>query len=64
MGGNVWEWCEDKYSPTSAYRVLRGEDWDGSGPVSLLSSFRICITPGYRDINGGFRCVLASGSGG
>ena len=24
LGGNVWEWCEDKWSPTVSARMLRG----------------------------------------
>ena len=27
MLGNVWEWCYDASSPTSAYRVIRGGSW-------------------------------------
>jgi formylglycine-generating enzyme required for sulfatase activity len=64
MGGNVWEWCEDKYSPTSAYRVLRGACWGNRSPVLLLSSCRLYGTPGYRNDCIGFRCVLVGGSGG
>jgi formylglycine-generating enzyme required for sulfatase activity len=64
MGGNVCEWCEDKYSPTSPVRVLRGNCWL-SGPYptdDLLSSSR----SGYLAGDGarGFRCVLVGGSGG
>ena len=64
MGGNVWEWCEDKYSPTSANRVLRGASWLLSNPGVLLSSNRLNFTPVRRYDDVGFRCVLVGGSGG
>jgi formylglycine-generating enzyme required for sulfatase activity len=64
MGGNVWEWCEDKYGPTSAYRVLRGASWLIGIPDLLLSSYRYIDTPVGRDYDVGFRCVLVGGSGG
>ena len=64
MGGNVWEWCEDKYRPTGSSRVLRGASWDGSIPGGLLSSSRSFYTPDSRNFYIGFRCVLVGGSGG
>jgi hypothetical protein len=64
MGGNVWEWCEDKYSPTSANRVVRGASWNVGGPDALLSSSRYGGTPDFRGGLIGFRCVLVGGSGG
>ena len=64
MGGNVWEWCEDKYSPTSTGRVLRGASWSIYGPDFLLSSRRLNYAPAYRYSYVGFRCVLVGGSGG
>ena len=64
MGGNVYEWCEDKYRPTSVYRVLRGASWLDGSPGDLLSSSRYISTPDYRNFNFGFRCVLVGGSGG
>ena len=64
MGGNVFEWCEAKHSPTSTVRVLRGAFWGNYDPDYLLSSFRNDYTPYYRGIGIGFRCVLVGGSGG
>jgi serine/threonine protein kinase len=64
LGGNVLEWCEDKYRPTSVYRVLRGASWLDGSPGDLLSSSRYISTPDYRNFNFGFRCVLVGGSGG
>jgi hypothetical protein len=69
MGGNVWEWCEDKlvdkYSPTISGRVLRGASWGNRDPDFLLSSFRNFNSPDGRYYGGfGFRCVLVGGSGG
>jgi formylglycine-generating enzyme required for sulfatase activity len=64
MGGNVWEWCEDKYRPTSTAHVLRGASWFPWPPRDLLSSYRSSSTPDYRNNQKGFRCVLVGGSGG
>jgi len=64
MGGNVWEWCEDKYSPTISYRVLRGASWFRNYPDLLLSSRRSRYAPVRRFRTVGFRCVLVGGSGG
>jgi len=65
LGGNVLEWCEDKYIPNQPNRgVLRGASWgDGFGRDGLLSSRRV-ISPVSRIIIFGFRCVLVGGSGG
>jgi formylglycine-generating enzyme required for sulfatase activity len=67
MGGNVYEWCEDKYSSISSRRVLRGASWlSGGDPDSLLSSYRhLDDSPVLRNYGLiGFRCVLVGGSGG
>jgi formylglycine-generating enzyme required for sulfatase activity len=65
LGGNVWEWCEDKYSPMKAWRVLRGGSWFSSYRDYLLSSFRYYgVVPEFRFADYGFRVVCEAGSGG
>jgi len=58
MGGNVWQWCEDKYDYTHDWHVLRGASWVDRAPGSLLSSSRSGDSPGSRDDGSGFRVVV------
>jgi len=62
MGGNVSEWCEDLYSVDTKYRVLRGASWLNGTPDSMASAYRLGLTPSFRDVIGGFRCVLGERS--
>lgn len=57
LGGNVREWCQDKYSPSSDARVLRGASCCDAESGILLSSCRDLRTPVYRFFNLGFRVV-------
>ncbi|MBM3859510.1 MAG: formylglycine-generating enzyme family protein [Verrucomicrobia bacterium] len=59
MSGNLWEWCEDIFTPNEPYRVLRGGAWNTHDGDDLLSSSRNHVMPGIRAAGNGFRCVLA-----
>lgn len=58
LGGNVWEWCLDKYEPDSETRVLRGASCFNDDPEFLRSSYRDRNPPGRRRNNNGFRLLL------
>ena len=69
MLGNVWEWTGDWYGrypsgsvtdpqgpSTGSYRVFRGGGW-GYHARNVRSAYRSVISPGYRDLDVGFRLV-------
>ena len=60
LGGNVWEWCEDKYKTSLNWRTLRGGSWATSRADETLSSYRRGYDPYFRSDDVGFRCVIAS----
>jgi serine/threonine protein kinase len=60
LGGNVWEWCEDKYKNGLNWRTLRGGSWATSRAEETLSSYRRGYDPYFRSDDVGFRCVIAS----
>ena len=58
MGGNVWQWCMDSWTPDSKSKVLRGASWyNGALKLSLLSSCRVKFDPDSSTDNYGFRVV-------
>jgi serine/threonine protein kinase len=60
LGGNVWEWCQDKYRTTMNWRTLRGGSWATSRAEETLSSYRRGYDPYFRSDEVGFRCVISS----
>jgi serine/threonine protein kinase len=60
LGGNVWEWCEDKYRAGLNWRTLRGGSWATSRAEETLSSYRRGYDPYFRSDDVSFRCVIAS----
>ncbi len=60
IGGNVWEWCMDKFANTMNWRTLRGGSWATSRAEELLSSYRRGYGPLFRCDDVGFRCVIAT----
>ena len=60
LGGNVWEWCFDKFNGTLTWRTLRGGSWATWRADDLLSSARRGYDPYLRSDDVGFRCVIAA----
>ena len=71
MLGNVYEWCSDWWTedlgnnpvvdPTGpevgSNRVRRGGGWVNEARYRACCVSRLCVVPGYRDIDLGFRCA-------
>jgi formylglycine-generating enzyme required for sulfatase activity len=55
LGGNVWEWCMDRFNQSTNWRVLRGGSWATSRPEEMLSSYRRGYDPLFRMDDVGFR---------
>jgi serine/threonine protein kinase/formylglycine-generating enzyme required for sulfatase activity len=60
IGGNVWEWCMDKFEKTLNWRTLRGGSWATSRPEEILLSYRRGYGPLFRSDDIGFRCVIST----
>lgn len=60
LGGNVWEWCADKFNDTLTWRTLRGGSWATWRADDLLSSARRGYDPYLRSDEVGFRCVITA----
>ena len=54
MSGNVWEWCENTWDSTSAFRVCRGGSWYYNASY-LRSAYRNHYSPDFRNDILGFR---------
>jgi formylglycine-generating enzyme required for sulfatase activity len=54
MHGNVWQWCENKYSEDKDSRALRGGSWHYSASYCRAAG-RSGLVPGIRGNDGGFR---------
>ena len=63
LGGNVWEWCKDRFNQTTNWRVLRGGSWATSRPEEMLSSYRRGYDPRFRMDDVGFRLVIDAQDG-
>ncbi len=60
MSGNVWEWCEDLYQPSSPNRVFRGGSWLNEPYFCnvCIADSRSCNTPDCKKHNLGLRLVM------
>lgn len=61
MAGNVWEWMENKYSPSSKARALRGGSWPlTTGHLPCAARFDLNPVNRWPDV--GFRVVVVQSS--
>jgi formylglycine-generating enzyme required for sulfatase activity len=62
IGGNVWEWCDDSWSPYEASSgVVRGGGWDDEAE-DCRTAHRSCYKPSFRDHYLGFRVATVPSS--
>lgn len=61
LGGNVAEWCEDRWNDEKPFRVLRSAPWNNECRLCLMSSYRFVNLPETRIDYYGFRVALDPG---
>ncbi|HRQ89347.1 MAG TPA: SUMF1/EgtB/PvdO family nonheme iron enzyme, partial [Bacteroidia bacterium] len=61
LGGNLWEWVEDRVAEGQEARLRRGGSWRLATEGDLRSSYRLSNEPTARDPIHGFRIVLVVG---
>lgn len=59
LGGNVWEWCEDRFESASEYRIRKGGSWHFDSAPSLKVAYRGFDLPTSAFNTIGFRVVAA-----
>ena len=57
MHGNIWQWCENKYSDANDHRVVRGGTYS-SGCRGARSACRTGRAPGERTMHYGVRIIF------
>jgi hypothetical protein len=62
MHGNVWEWCDSRYTRLGLTRVARGGCWCNDGR-DCRSAYRLRSWPGIRNVIIGFRLAAAPAVG-
>ncbi len=60
MGGNVWQWCSDRFKPDANWKAARGGSWLTSTKALLRKGAREGFNPEFRRDDIGFRCVLGT----
>jgi formylglycine-generating enzyme required for sulfatase activity len=59
VGGNVWQWCSDRFKTDTNWRVVRGGSWLTASRPLLRLGARQGYNPEFRHDDIGFRAVLA-----
>jgi serine/threonine protein kinase len=59
LSGNVLEWVQENYSPSTEFGVLRGGSWKSYQQQDLYTGYRYTQSPDFHDNIYGFRIVLA-----
>lgn len=59
LGGNAWEWCDGWSDEGKTYHAVRGASWMVSLKKDVRSGYRSMGTSWSRNIDQGFRIVLA-----
>ena len=60
VGGNVWQWCSDRFKADINWRTVRGGSWLTAAKPQLRLGARLGYNPEFRHDDVGFRVVIAT----